>query len=376
MVTIVIINVRLAKKLDPMNYLKRCLSAGFMLWIGLLSIVHAFDAEKTKDLKTYLDGIVRTHSDYILNLDKIEFKARCKRLIIEGADPNTSTDPALLGISPLHLAIDIDDSDLISFLFEYGADIERKSTSEKTPLLWAAWKGKANAVIKLCSLGANIEVRDKSNFSALMLAAHSTSEKAMESLINFGEDIHYTIRYGVGEWGYNQSALNIARAEPRILLETYLSQDNDLRGEGVFHKALRFNHKTSIKPILDSHAPHKLFSSFVNQLDSQKQTPLYMALVVRNQQAIIELLDHGANPLLGRQNSLLLAKRVSEFNMGPGISIYDRVYHAAKIQYLLILLLSPEFAALPKDVVKYILRLVLNSHLEVTWEEEILKVSK
>ena len=60
-------------------------------------------------------------------------------LIATGADPNAAdTQPVIgHGVTPLHLAVDADDPELVRALIAAGADVNARSLAGHTPLWWA-----------------------------------------------------------------------------------------------------------------------------------------------------------------------------------------------------------------------------------------------
>ena len=84
-----------------------------------------------------------------------------------GTNPNKHFIPfpfPFAGASALHLAVVIDNPEIVTLLIDGGADINlnAKDLSEASPLIWAAYWGKPNSAKILIAQGANIKKTDNS----------------------------------------------------------------------------------------------------------------------------------------------------------------------------------------------------------------------
>ncbi|CAL8093584.1 unnamed protein product [Calicophoron daubneyi] len=98
----------------------------------------------------------------------------CARLLI---DSHPKSESSMLratdndGRTPLHLVAMHDCAEMITYLVEQGADINRPDRAGATPLMLASEKGAINAATRLLQLGADVHKtdRDHRNICSLML---------------------------------------------------------------------------------------------------------------------------------------------------------------------------------------------------------------
>jgi hypothetical protein len=86
---------------------------------------------------------------------------RAMALVAAGADPTAADTRVVIGnmITPLHLAADADDPELIRALIAAGADIDARSLAGHTALWWACNAGSAVAARELLAAGAAPNIR-------------------------------------------------------------------------------------------------------------------------------------------------------------------------------------------------------------------------
>ncbi|MCX7772204.1 MAG: ankyrin repeat domain-containing protein [Clostridia bacterium] len=98
--------------------------------------------------------------------------AKCRpdlvKLFIEnGADVNQKSDS---NISPLHWAVEYDNTDVVTHLLEAGANTEITDHSGETPLHWAGWTGHHKSAALIIAHGGNIKATNTSGKTPLDLA--------------------------------------------------------------------------------------------------------------------------------------------------------------------------------------------------------------
>jgi 26S proteasome non-ATPase regulatory subunit 10 len=88
--------------------------------------------------------------------------------------------------TPLHVAADLGDADLINLLLKYHADVNARDGRGLTPLLWTAFGGKHAAAGALIAGGADVNARDKDGKTTLDLAKHSLDNDLVTLLREHG----------------------------------------------------------------------------------------------------------------------------------------------------------------------------------------------
>jgi len=199
----------------------------------------------------------------------------------------------------LNFAAQIGDVDLINCLVFFGADVETSTKWGLTPLDHAACKGHVEATIRLIALGA----KPCKNY-------FEKSKKTQE------------------------------------IISSYVSTDPTLPEEPALHRALRLELKNEEFDHILADARNL---SIINKFDIQGQTALSIALIKRNEHAILALIAFGADPLLGIYNGVLLARQIK----WQESSLYERIL-SLHLQRCLAILQALE-SELPREVVSLII---------------------
>jgi ankyrin repeat protein len=87
-----------------------------------------------------------------------------------------------IGWTPLHVAANLGDPDLVKLLVRYGAKVEARDKRGLTPLLWTAFAGRRDAAAALLSNGADINARGPDGRTTLDLAKLSLDNSLIELL--------------------------------------------------------------------------------------------------------------------------------------------------------------------------------------------------
>ena len=75
-------------------------------------------------------------------------------------------------------------------LVKGGHDVNQRDEEERTPLMWAAMKGRTDCVEFLLQNGAQLDLKDKDGMTALHLAAYGGHLEVMKRLIEAGHDVN------------------------------------------------------------------------------------------------------------------------------------------------------------------------------------------
>ena len=119
------------------------------------------------------------------NLDKV------KKFIKKGYDVNGTSQIFLsYGRTPLICAASEGRFDVVKYLIDHGADVDKKDGRKRTALHYASKWGHLNVVEVLFSKGAEIDVEDEDHCSPLMLAAEWGHVDILLYLVNYGADVN------------------------------------------------------------------------------------------------------------------------------------------------------------------------------------------
>src|SRR5512138_2050405 len=110
------------------------------------------------------------------------------RRIAAKANPNALTDT---GITPMSLACENGNPDIVRALLKAGADANQTLSNGETPLMMAARTGRVQILDVLLANGASIDAKEKlRGTTALMWAAANANPDAVRYLISKGADIN------------------------------------------------------------------------------------------------------------------------------------------------------------------------------------------
>uniref|UniRef100_A0A2C9KCV7 Uncharacterized protein n=1 Tax=Biomphalaria glabrata TaxID=6526 RepID=A0A2C9KCV7_BIOGL len=116
-----------------------------------------------------------------------------KLLIDNGASVNQKCKDGYL---PLSLAASSNRDAVITHLIKKGADVDRvDSRYEMTPLMHAAMAGNVYIVRQLLKYNVDMDITDKWDYSALMLAAQFKKPLVVSALIQEGADVNMVSDY-------------------------------------------------------------------------------------------------------------------------------------------------------------------------------------
>lgn len=225
---------------------------------------------------------------------------RARELIAEGADVNAvmygALAPTLWNVTPLHLAASKNDRSLVALLLERGAMREAVDNLGRTPLYAALEEGADEAAQTLIAAGASVradvaterarawsETRPTPLQVALLHASRSTVEAMLEAGADLASDA------GRDAMGYVDGPE--FRAKLELLLERGMKVDGRSPAGTALHTAAAHNDVAAIDLLLDHGAAIDASGGV-----SYDFTPLILAASVGANDAIVRLLDRGADP--------------------------------------------------------------------------------
>jgi ankyrin repeat protein len=175
-----------------MNNMSKLLFSMLLLMSGS-SIINAFDVEATQRLQSIINTY---HADGWYGKGKL-----ISEPIEQGANPN------LVGyhnITPLHAAVEAQDSNTVKALIKAGADIEATDQNYSTPLRLAISRNDLDIAKYLLEQGA-----DPNNHRPLLLAIMQGKPNMVRILLEAGADID------VIKSVTKMTALELARSQAR-----------------------------------------------------------------------------------------------------------------------------------------------------------------
>ncbi|XP_025856920.2 2-5A-dependent ribonuclease [Vulpes vulpes] len=115
-----------------------------------------------------------------------------QQLLEEGADANFQEKE--WGWSPLHIAVQICQEDIVDLLLRYGADPFLKKKNEATPFIVAGIVGNVKLLKLFLSKGADVNECDANGFTAFMEAAVNCRVEAIRFLYENGANVNLSRR--------------------------------------------------------------------------------------------------------------------------------------------------------------------------------------
>lgn len=202
-------------------------------------------------------------------------------------DPEFITKPVgVQGNTPLHLAVDSDNTAMVQLLLEKGASITQRNKAGDTPLHLAASKGNPELVsILLATPGSSPDLRDDLGRTPLHI---TDSVEIAELLITKGANVNATDNFG-------NTPLHFCGDNEIAVLTLLLEKGADVNarniiGETPLHTVIQ---PTSTQ--LDIIQTLIEYGADPNALDYGGLTPLHLSAIFRKPRILQRLLDNGAD---------------------------------------------------------------------------------
>jgi ankyrin repeat protein len=145
---------------------------------------------------------------------------RVESILRTGLKPNFS----IREYTPLGLAVEKCDLQIVNILLEHGADPNYASKYGDRPLPGAAWVGSVDIVRALLRAGADVKRGNRYEESPLHLAAFAGNDEVIKELVVFGADVNLRNRHGAppifsAAWGLRPSTVEVLlslKADPCV----------------------------------------------------------------------------------------------------------------------------------------------------------------
>jgi len=152
------------------------------------------------------------------------FKAiqKCNRRAVElliGKEADLHRCEAVQGSSPLLLAVNIGNADIVKILLESGSDPEIKGIFGQTPLIRSVIEGHMEVLALLLEYGSLLDRRDDAGNTALMCAIEDGQLEMVKALIYAGSDVSLKNEAGM-------SLVQIAESLDQGEIARFLKQHN------------------------------------------------------------------------------------------------------------------------------------------------------
>lgn len=112
-----------------------------------------------------------------------------RRLLANGEDVN-GKDKNYDGITPLFVAVENGDVEIVKLLLDHGADANAADNTKRTPLMSLDRDATPALVDRLIRAGARADARDEDGSSVLLLTIGNIDVDVLDSLIKAGADIN------------------------------------------------------------------------------------------------------------------------------------------------------------------------------------------
>ncbi|KAJ5805618.1 ankyrin [Penicillium pulvis] len=193
--------------------------------------------------------------------------------------------------TPLSWAAEKGRGIIVKLFLDKGADFDSRDKKDKTPLLWAAHNGHESVVEMLLEKGADIDSRDKEDKTPLFWAAHNEHECVVKMLLEKGADLDLK-----DDWGRTPLSL-AAKSGHESVVEMLLEKGADLDlkddwGKTPLSLAAQSGHESVVELLLQKGANFDLG-------DGEGKTPLSWAGRSGHESIVKLLLQKGANFDLG-----------------------------------------------------------------------------
>lgn len=222
------------------------------------------------------------------------------------------------GKTPLHMAVENNQSHVVRYLMEKGADIEAKTSAGETPLILSAKSGNIHMFDLLLSYSATRFAVDENGNTSLMAALDSLKEQPEKAfamatfLIQRKADVHATNRWGrtplhlaaqydlesvarvLIQYGANINALNNYGESPLFLSlkSTYFSYKDaayQFKRSKTFEYLVQLEQNFNVKNKKGRTLLHRVcYPEYVNMLmdknapkelaDNEGETPVFFAI--------------------------------------------------------------------------------------------------
>lgn len=210
-----------------------------------------------------------------------------KHLVDQGFEVNNESCCKRAKTTPLHVAVNLGDTQMIKFLLRAGADIHATDATNSTPLYKALKAENTKLMNCLISNGADINVSGPNGCSLLYDAVKQGNVKILQNLLKKGARVDVISRV------YEKTPLHVAISEGQLgIVKILLNHGakatlNSNQGKNAMSYAVINDQLDIVKLLLDRGID-------IDARDRERKTALEHAFVAQKTHIMNYLLDHGA----------------------------------------------------------------------------------
>jgi ankyrin repeat protein len=194
-----------------------------------------------------------------------------------------------LRTTPLITAVYRSHPEIVAFLIDHRADLNKPDAEGSTPLLHACWSGKTDSALALIKAGADVNRASRWGRTPLMYAANSGEDEVIQALVAGKAALNPTCDEGPAiDWAASTNHLNAVK-----ILGDAGAQPTLATAEGAHYNALVPAAANGNLEMIDYLLGRK---AEVNGTDRDGRTPLITAIIWQKPEVIRLLLSLGADP--------------------------------------------------------------------------------
>jgi len=206
-------------------------------------------------------------------------------LLLNGANVNGVQE--VQNWSPLDAAVSYGSNEIIQILIQNGADMNLRNEENMTALLWAVRNGRGEAVGLLLEKGAHLHAKDNDDKTALHLAAEMGHGNVLELLLAKGLGLHLADKI-------DKTALHwAAEGGHAACVELLITNGADVRSGDIddktaLHWAAGQGHKAAVSALIAG-------GSDIDSKDRDGKTAMHWAAENGHKAAVRALIENGAS---------------------------------------------------------------------------------
>lgn len=214
------------------------------------------------------------------------------------------------GMTPLHVSVDIGNSQLIALFIAQGADTRALNNKDQTPLHRAVQRGSEAAVQAFIDSGADLNVGNSKGMTSLHIAAQE--KKNLQLLLDAGADVNLADSKGVTALHY-AAAMGDVENVRALLAKEANPNTADSYGCTPLHDAVTRGSSEIVRLLLAN-------KTNPDSADANGFTPLHEAVSQGSREMIRELILAGADLTIQNDEGLLPDDMTSDLELKLFIS--------------------------------------------------------